>query len=416
MDVSLFIFALDLPSKVDVGLPSTSTSESASILIFQSASISNFEMDGYFVLCINGDGIVTVQDDCASGRICNVTLPFHHQALWYNRWVVRLFVLFELPPVPDFPWNKLPSTNGRFNIISECHHDLVSFSGMNTNPLFVVTLSLCTCVRRSTRIHEVCIGPVCQFILTWRGLTFRVLVVDNHGLLCMSDRQRYIRAWKVGIEDGSAVKNSGNCHPYRLRGLFPVDIGADAIFTWIPIPVWIAVWTSMIPPTVRMRQRFPGVMKLDAALSLCCLRWKGVKFNPWYVGARFRPLDSGNGKQSQWRPAKAALSPMCFVRLRYRGLAVIGLVVHRMVRTSLLVGQVSASRHRARIVPRRMSAWSSSRPVASRIQGSVRRSRAIPILAGAVVWIWSWFPRTGIRIPASISFPDWQELALPPCL
>mgnify|MGYP000110920889 CR=1 FL=1 len=52
----------------------------------------------------------------------------------------------------------------------------------------------------------------------------------------------------------------------------------------------------------------------------------------------------------------------------------------------LLVGQVSASRYRARIVPRRMSAWSSSRPVASRIQGSVRRSRAIPDIGGQALY------------------------------
>ena len=68
---------------------------------------------------------------------------------------------------------------------------------------------------------------------------------------------------------------------------------------------------------------------------------------------------------------------MCFVRLRYRGID-----RYRSGRSPngknfpLLVGQVPASRHRARIVPRRMSAWSSSRPVAARIQGSVRRSHS----------------------------------------
>lgn len=43
---------------------------------------------------------------------------------------------------------------------------------MNTNPLFVATLSLVPASGVSTRIHEVCIGPVCQFILTWTRPNF----------------------------------------------------------------------------------------------------------------------------------------------------------------------------------------------------------------------------------------------------
>ena len=76
----------------------------------------------------------------------------------------------------------------------------------------------------------------------------------------------------------------------------------------------------------------------------------------------------------------------------------------------LLVGQVPASRHRARIVlavcqlGRRAGLW------LPWIQGSVRRGFIPMILAGKPLYESSWFPQTGIRIPASISFPDWQSL------
>ena len=104
-----------------------------------------------------------------------VTLPFSSSSVMVQPLrVVRLFVLFELPPpVPDFPWNKLPSTNGRFgSSYLNATMTWSPFSGMNTNPLFVVTLSLVPASGVSTRIHEVCIGPVCQFILTWTRPNF----------------------------------------------------------------------------------------------------------------------------------------------------------------------------------------------------------------------------------------------------
>ena len=232
------------------------------------------------------------QGDAFRGRYCDISfsvcriavafLVFHHNASLFiiKRYGTtaagsQAFVLFELPPpVPDFHGISCQvQTDGSGHHLNAT----MTWSPLSVwiQILFVATLSFVPASGVSTRIHEVCIGPVCQFILTWRGLTFRVLVADNHGLLCMSDRQRYIRAWKGGNRRTEVhwrilvtVTHTG------YVGYFRNDIGADAIFTWIPIPVWIAVWTSMIPPTVRMRQSLSPVMKLDAALSLCRLRWK----------------------------------------------------------------------------------------------------------------------------------------------
>ena len=175
MDVSLFIFASDLPSKVDV-LPSTSTSESASILIFSSASISN-SLEWMVILSFASMVMVLSPFKMIVLPVGSamVTLPFSSSSVMVQPLrVVRLFVLFELPPpVPDFPWNKLPSTNGRFGSpYLNATMTWSPFSGMNTNPLFVGTLSLVPASGVSTRIHEVCIGPVCQFILTWTRPNF----------------------------------------------------------------------------------------------------------------------------------------------------------------------------------------------------------------------------------------------------
>lgn len=91
----------------------------------------------------------------------------------------------------------------------------------------------------------------------------------------MSDRQRYIRAWKGGNRGrkcGEIVLVTVTHTGYV--GYFRNDIGADAIFY---VDTYSCMDSGMnIYDTAHRKDAaiaFP-VMKLDAALSLCCLRWK----------------------------------------------------------------------------------------------------------------------------------------------
>lgn len=116
----------------------------------------------------------------------------------------------------------------------------------------------------------------------------------------MSNRQRYIRAWKGGNRRrkcGEIVLVTVTHTGYV--GYFRNDIGADAIFY---VDTYSCMDSGMNIYDTAHREdaaiAFPGDETGCGAVALLPALEIGVKFT--LIGyARLRPLDSGSGKQSQ---------------------------------------------------------------------------------------------------------------------
>ena len=116
----------------------------------------------------------------------------------------------------------------------------------------------------------------------------------------MSDRQRYIRAWKGGNRGrkcGEIVLVTVTHTGYV--GYFCNDIGADAIFY---VDTYSCMDSGMNIYDTAHREdaaiAFSGDETGCGAVALLLALEIGIKFT--LIGyARLRPLDSGSGKQSQ---------------------------------------------------------------------------------------------------------------------